>query len=90
MDKVIGVSFQLLSKVGWVEIINQNLGKGTSWVRFSFFPHASKKLLFGWGERNVWEGRGFIFCFLKGPKFLGWHWERVGALAILNGEWGIG
>jgi hypothetical protein len=27
MDKVIGVSFELLSKVGWVEVINQNLGK---------------------------------------------------------------
>jgi hypothetical protein len=29
MDKVIGigVSFQLLSKVGWVEVINENLGR---------------------------------------------------------------
>jgi hypothetical protein len=27
MDKVIGVSFELLSKVGWVEVINRNLGK---------------------------------------------------------------
>jgi hypothetical protein len=29
MDKVtgIGVSFQLLFKVGWVELINENLGR---------------------------------------------------------------
>jgi hypothetical protein len=74
MDKVIGlgVSFQLLSKVGWVEVMNGNLGRRyrLGYV-FSFFSPTSNELFFGWGERNVWGGKGVFLAFLRILNFLG-------------------
>jgi hypothetical protein len=59
MDKVtsIGVSFQLLSKVGWVELINENLGRRyrLGWVRFSCpLPLLPRNCFLG-GVRGMFE-----------------------------------